>query len=93
MDKLLPIEAGCKTVVAKGINIGMSVIVGEFIGKPHKLSTNDDCWEIDKEMATSWGRKVKWCTESFLMRIDGNEDMFRAEEREVERVISGPAKA
>jgi len=79
-----PIEPGCLAmIVSCGVreDLGKTVVVGNYIGKPNIKISNDprlhQCWEVSPPVA--WiigGSRVKRrpvCPEAALLRIDGYE--------------------
>jgi len=76
--KLLPIEEGCEAIIihsARGFskNVGLTVTVGRF-------RKDVNAWETLDAIKGTWTR------EENLMRIDGNEDLFKSEEEKLELV-------
>lgn len=81
--KLLPIVPGCKAVIINSVmgHNGKEVVVGKFLGSVSKC-IGKDRWEINTYVESNLGIMINHVQESQLMRIDGNEELFKAEEIE-----------
>jgi hypothetical protein len=96
MDRLLPIVPGCKTVIVNsgpeqlGMEVGVICRVEDVdLYKPLFFKLSDKIWKTEESiMYTDFlgnVRRLNIIEEHRLMRIDGNEELFKAEEREVEK--------
>jgi len=87
------IEEGCLAIIIRSNagNEGKVVTVGKFLGRVKDL--RNDCYyrgndyrEVDIELNSTYGGKVNYTRESWLLRIDGlkeDESVFHEEEEMV----------
>jgi len=83
---LKPIVPGCRAVIVRGKSAGLEVIAIERLGDNIKVPclegsvwlSSKDIWKINTQVAWSGG-PFSYCEESRMLRIDGNEELFKAE--------------
>jgi len=66
------IVEGCRCVVTAGINKGLILAIGSFIGDVPNFELNNN-WSCDKPLMTKHGYEVNFVPEEIIKRIDDDK--------------------